>query len=268
MASPRRVLPFCVALAACATAARPTPVAPVAPVVPPPPAAPALSIAAAAVQSQGLRGPVLRLEAQAAGRVVWRILEGEGTAAERVVASAEATAADGRVSTTLPVVFGQDAAALRPYQERTTVPLLVELRDGDRRETRVVVVRSPRWPTAKVMNVQASSPEPGLLEMTLRLVLANPNPWDVRVGTLRGTAVIGGRTLDPVELTVASKVPASAEVEYELPVALTAAQAGGPKALAGLLRKGELAWSVSGAFDADGLAVPVDLAGTLKVTAR
>ncbi len=263
MSTLRHALPLCAAIAACASA--PRPVAPVAVSVAP---APSLAVVSATVQTQGLRGPVLRLEGTASGAVTWRVLEGKGTASERVLATAAETSSGGRVVTSVPVVFGEDAEALRPYQDRATVPLVVELREGDRVETRAVGVRSPRWPTAKVMNVQASSPEPGRLEMTLRLVLANPDPWDVRVGTLRGSATIGGRALDPVELTVAGRIPASAEVEYELPVALTAAQAGGPKALAALLRKGELAWSVTGSFDADGLAVPVELSGAVKVTAK
>ena len=260
MRSPLFALPL---LAACASAPRPVPTTVA-------PAAPVLSIDAASVVSQSLRGHALRVSATVTdpSPVSIRLLEGEGSPEERTLASETAIPADGKVSTTLPVAFGNDAGSLRPYQERTTVPLLVELRQGERRETRAVVVRAPRWPVAKVVNVQASSPEPGLLEMTLRLVLANPDPWDVRVGTLRAAATIGGKPLDPVEFTIAAKVPASSEGEYELPVALTAAQAGGAKALTALLKKGELAWTVVGTLDADGIALPVELSGAVKVSAR
>jgi hypothetical protein len=263
MRSELLALPF---LVACASAPKPLPASTVAAA----PAGPSLAIDAVTVASMALRGPVLRLEATASetSPVSIRVIEGEGASGERTLATAEASPVDGRVTASLPVSFGQDVEGLRPYQERSTVPLLVEVRQGERRGTRAVVVRSPRWPSARVVNVQSSSPEPGRLEMTLRLVIANPVPWDVRIGTLRASATIAGKELDPLEFTIAAKMPASAEVEYELPVALTAARAGGPKGLTALLRKGELSWTVTGALEAEGLAVPVDLAGVVKVSAQ
>jgi LEA14-like dessication related protein len=261
---------FLALVTACATTPPPAPT-PVAPPPAPKVAEPALALTGLTGEGETLLGLALKLEGALAAGETARELTWKATIGEHQIGSGTVPlAGPGRFEVSLPVTFGATAADLAPFQDGETQQVLVEaaIAKGEATvtETRSVRVRSPKLPSVRIVNVQASRPDPQVLELTFLMSIVNPNPWEIRVGKVTYTATLADKTLIRSDLPLGAKVPASSENTFEIPAEANAQNCG--KDIVPMLKKGTLPWGFTGALTVGGLELPIDLQGETKVSAQ
>ena len=255
------------ALNGCKTAPPPAPPPPPPP-APVKPAEPALTLTGLSTASQSLEAVTLNLAGTVGAEATGRTLSLKVTSGETVLASGTAALEKtGTFEVPVTVPFGRTPAELQPWQGSETQQLVVEasLANGDQAvtETRALTVRSPLLPSASIINVQGSK-DKDLLDVTARLKVKNPNPFDLKAGNLHYVFTIWGKTVLEDDVPVAGRLPGSSENEFELPAQANVKTHG--KEITKLLKGPEAPWTFKGTFKADGLELPVDLAGTLKLS--
>lgn len=258
------------ALAACA-GEKPRPAEPMVAAPPPKAVEPALAIVALTTETQTIEGLVLKLDGHLGPAATGRELSWSAKAGDREVGQGKLeVAGPGDFSAPLELTFGNTMADLAPYQDSEVQQLVVEVSvaTGDTAvtESRSLRVRSPRLPEAKIVHVQSSRPDRAVLEMTFLLSIKNPNPWEIRVGTVTYTVMLADKTLITSDLPLASKVPGSSESTFEVPAAANAQNCG--KDIGPMLKKPELPWAFTGGLKVGAVELPIDLKGTVKVTAE
>lgn len=252
--------------AACRTAPQQAPVETA------PPPAPPLSIGAlvpqtgslkdASVRLEGLVGPALEGTRSLSWRASWneRTL-GEGTAAIH-------PDGEGRFDASLPLRFGASLEDLQAFQgsEVLEVVLTVSAGDGERRveSQRAVAVRSPRLPEVKMLTVQASRRGSNALGLVYIVAVKNPNPFEVRLGILEYTASLGESAFAKEDLPLAMKIPASGENSFEIPASATVDNVG--REFSAMLRRGQFPWSFAGTVTVNGLRIPFELGGEIRLS--
>lgn len=265
----RTLVPLLAVVAACATPPPPAPLK-----VEPPPAPTAveadpLEFSSFVVKQQTLLGLTLQLDGKLGRTGGPRALAWKAAVGESALGSGTwelAPGPDGAFTQELKLELGADAAALAPYQSMDRFQLLLETTLGEGEgavtRTRAVTVWSPKLPRAEVKSVQASRSGPSELALTYLFNIANPNPFEVRVGLLSYRASIDGRFVGRGELPLSAKVPASGENLFEIPAEANVETFG--KDIGLMLKKPEVPWAFVGSLKVGGVEVPVDLKGTVK----
>jgi hypothetical protein len=259
-----------VAAAGCQSAPAPRP-----PVVeaaePEAPADEPLVLGEATTKSQTLRGVTLVLQGDfgpddTASALTWtaKVFEQEVGAGSAAIAPDP----DGRFTVELPLKWGSTREELANFQQQA-LEVVVEVKtDGAAPlvRTRTVRIRGPLLPTATVVSVQASREGPLALGVTYLLSIRNPNPYEIKVGTLRYEARLSGRPIVKGELPLSAKVPASADNMFEIPAMATTESYG--KDIAALLRQTLVPWGFGGTLSAGGIEIPIDVQGEMRLSAN
>ena len=254
------------ALGACRTA---PPAKPAAALPPPKPLGPAFALTGLTSTTQTLSSLTLDLTGQLRPDVTAREVDWKATIGDREVGHGTAPlSGPGAFDLTLPASFGKTLQDIQPYQTSDTVTVVVKasVAAGGQKlsDERAVDIRSPLLPKVRIINVESSRPETGVLAFTFLLGIENPNPWDVRVGKLTYTSKLGDLTLPSTNLPLESRVPGSNEMRYEISVGVNADNAG--KELKTILHATDLPWTFSGTLTVGGLDVPIDLTGSTAVS--
>lgn len=270
-----RALPFRLlfglawAAAACQSAPAPKP-EPVEAVEAEPPADP-LAMNEASATKQTLRGTTLVMAGDfgpghTATSVTWK-----ATALEHEVGSGTAPMTadeEGRFTLELPITWGTTLEELLEFQQEA-IGVTVELKtDGapPLERTRTVRIRGPLLPSATVLSVQASREGPAALGLTYLLSIRNPNPYEIRLGTLDYEARLAGRPIGKGSVPLSSKVPASADNMFEIPAMATTESYG--KDIGALFRQSLVPWGFGGTLAAGGIEIPIDVVGEMKLSAN
>ena len=86
----------------------------------------------------------------------------------------------------------------------------------------------------------------------------------MRAGALTYSGTLADKTIANTELPLASKVPASSNMEYEIPAQATPDNCG--KEFASIVKQTSLPWGFKGTVSIQGVPIPVDLSGSLKLS--
>jgi len=253
---------------ACQTTPPPPPPAPE-PSPAPPPAAKKdpLTIGSVTVEKQALGG----------GDLVANIELGpdnSGTDASYTVKAGERTLSEGtapleldadkQATLTIPFTFGADYDALLAYQGNEITEVSLDVTIGGETRTRAFRVRSPLLPRVSILSVHASLEDKKTLAVTYRVEIKNPNPFEVRAGTLTYEALLADKSIAKTDLVIAGKIPGSSNAEYEVPAAATPENCG--KDFTSIVNKSSAAWGFRGSLSVQGFSIPVDVSGTLKLS--
>lgn len=250
-----------VVVSACQTTPAPVPEA-----APAAPRAEPLELTGIEVTEQSLLKASLAVNGKVGPDALERTLSWKATSGETVLGEGEATLtpdADGAFSVPVEVTFGDSLEALAPYQSRRSLDIVVQATLGQYQASRSRAVRSPLLPVVGIATVRASRNEAKSLSLTYSVTVHNPNPFEVRVRTLRYEAGLGGKTVAQGELPLGSKLPPAAESMFDLPGELNTENAGAD--FNRMVRQPELEWRFSGTLDAREVAIPFELKGMLPI---
>lgn len=224
-----------------------------------------------AVSAQSLVDVTLAVSGKVAEGVTERRLSWTAKAGTSTLGEGEALLdvdADGRFSLPVVVSFGRSLSALAPYQRDESLEVVVTARLGEGSKapeaSRSRAVRSPLLPAVSIATVRASRTAARAVELTYLVMVHNPNPYEVRVGTLSYTAKLGGKTVATGALPLGRALPASAQSEFELPAELNVENATGD--FDKMMREKSLEWQFTGSVDARAFEVPFDLSGVLPIS--
>lgn len=266
--------PFRIALAlplllavACASGPQPVPQERPATEAPPP----SFALTSVKPESASLLKLVLSAEGEVhvdARDLRWTVRHGD-----RVIGEGRETITpddEGAFSITLPLTLGKTHEQLQPYQGSEAMELIVTaaLGEGDAAltDSRSVRVRAPQVPKVDVVSVQGTRGGPAELTLTYVVTVRNPNPFEVRAGRLDYAALLDGRPILATDLVLATRIPASGEATWDLPAEANVETWGADLGTA--LRRTELPWGFRGTLSVDGVSVPFDLSGDLKISGR
>lgn len=263
------VLPLFLLAAACASGPRPVPQPHERPETQAPP--PSFALTSVTPRSASLMKLVLSAEGEVhvdARDLRWTVRHGE-----RVIGEGRETITpdeNGAFSLTLPLTLGKTFEQLQPYQGSEAMELVVTAALGEGgaalTDSRSVRVRAPQVPQVDVVSVQGTRGGPAELTLTYVVTVRNPNPFEVRAGRLDYTALLDGRPILATDLVLATRVPASGEATWDLPAEANVETWGAD--LGAALRRTELPWGFRGTLSVDGVSVPFDLSGDLKISGR
>lgn len=247
------------------TACQSTP-APVPESAPAAPRAEPIELTGVEVTEQSLLNATLSVKGKVGPDAVDRTLTWRATTGDTVLGEGETTLsvdADGSFSLPMVVTFGDSLASLMPYQAKRSLDIVVQATLGQYQASRSRSVRSPLLPVVGIATVRASRNEARALALTYTVTVHNPNPFEVRVRSLRYEAGLGGKTVAQGELPLGSKLPPAAESMFDLPAELNAENSGGE--FNRMVRQPELEWRFAGTLDARDLDIPFDLKGMLPI---
>lgn len=230
------------------------------------PRAAPLELTGIEVTEQSLLNATLSVKGKVGPDTQERTLSWRATSGDTLLGEGEAALAldaDGSFAVPMEITFGDSLESLQPYQAKRSLEIVVQTSLGEHQASRSRSVRSPLLPVVGIATVRASRTEAKALSLTYSVTIHNPNPFEVRVRTLRYEAGLGGKTVAQGELPLGSKLPPAAESMFDLPAELNTENAGAD--FNRMVRQTELEWRFTGALDARELAVPFELTGTLPI---
>ena len=126
-------------------------------------------------------------------------------------------------------------------------------------------VRTPRLPVVRVQRLDAARYGPEEVTLTVGLGVDNPNPFPVRLSSLRWALSVNGKALaDGNALQRDTVAPASTGV-YDVEASLTK-ESYGPEVRA-LTQRGSFPYALEGKLEGEGFSAPYALKGDVKLAA-